>query len=556
MKQKKFTPPIFLLSLIAFISFALFSCSSDDYEEATLSASTESVDFTNAGGDQTVTINTNRDKWVASSSLESSWLTLAQDGNTLTVTADKNTEGADRKGIILINAGDATLKLNVTQSAGDAVIVLTEETAEFDFAGGEKVIGVKSNKAFTVDEDDAATDWLLVTYNSDFGFIKLSAKPYNGKEPRTGKFYIAAGTSTKEFTVTQTGTELVVLPLLDKETSFRTVNAYEAKRGSVVLQYPDGLFSNVYYFGTPNSDFPQIGYAYTDPSQGYTQAATATTNTELLPEIEKALEAKGFKKSGATYTSPDIPYSVVVTKETDGITIVATYTPVQDKAYPTFAKVPLTETQMTWTGNIDLEIHGKKYDDVKAWEASKGSTLDETISSIQLPATDPDAGGFAWYETSNDDRAKNLIVRAYWFNVDKGEDAIPSTSPYLNELDAARELYDKTELAFWTDNQGTTHVTDEFTKLLADAKFIYVTTTSSGYQFYARANGTYMDVLGFKIVNFSDYGDGTPLLDFQTYKDENSVGSVASILASKGKNGAFAKFVKSANEHFKKGLRK
>lgn len=557
MNMKKNKLNLFLLSLIAVISFGLYSCSSDDYEEATLAASSESVTFTNGGGEQTVTITTNRDRWVASSPLESSWLTLAQSGNTLTVTAETNKTGEDRKGIILVNAGDAALKINVTQSAGDAVIVMTQESQTFDFAGGEALIGVNTNAkdGFTVDKEDGA-DWLTVTYNSDFHFIKVFASANSASEERTAKFYVKAGTSQKEFVVTQTGVDAVVLPLLSKETSYLSVKAYEDKRGSQPIAYPDGLFNNAFYFATPNKQFPQVAYIYSDPSEPFTQAASFSLDAsdETKAAIEKALTDKGFKLSGGTYLNSEIPYSVTVTEESGAFTIMATYTPVQDKDYPTFAAVPLTDPQMGWTGSIALGIHGEKYDNVKAWEATKGSTLDETISTITLPADDPNAGGFAWFETSAAEKANSLIVRAYWFNSDKGSDPdVESGSPYLNELNGARELYSDLTKAFWTAG-GKNYLTKEFTKLLADAKFVYITTTSSGYMFYGRANDTYMDVLGFKIVKFSDYADGTQLLDFQTYRDTNdAASSVAAVKASPKK---FVKLIKSINAHVKKGLKK
>lgn len=544
-----------LLWIFAFLPFIFSSCDDDEsVDPATIELSSAAVNFTKDGGEQAVTITTNKEEWLATSPLESTWLTLTQSGDQLSVKASVNTEGVERKGYILINSGDAAAKISVIQSAGDIILNLSTEAVSMDFNGGEKRIDVVSNETFTVTADEAA-DWLTVVYMTGSNYFTLAATAYDGNEPRTGKIYIAAGSATKELTVTQTGQELVILPFFAAQTTFKEVMAYEEARGSVIIQFPDGFFSSAFYFATANKDFPQVGYAYEDASVGsYAQAATATTNTALLPEIEKALVARGFVNGGdGIYTHTTIPYTVTVTEETDGISISADYTPVQDKDYPTFAKLPLTDPQMGWTSYPEGEIGGADYTAVvQPWEAGKGSTFNADISTIDEPEDDPSAGDFAWYDVSEADQAAGLYARSYWVYVNKGDDAVGADYPYLNQVSAAREFYTKLDFVYWTpEDSATSYMTREFTALLAAGNFVFMN-VSQGYSFYGKtnANGT-LDVLCFKMVQFSDVGDGQTMIDFQTFKNAAEESAV-SILSDKNKLMKFVKDMKAKMQKMEK----
>lgn len=90
-----------------------------DVEEATIDVSTQLMTFTKDGGEQTLTVKTNKDTWTAFTTQES-WLTLTQEGNALKVKASANDRGVDRSASIIVNAGGAQRRVAVTQSAADA----------------------------------------------------------------------------------------------------------------------------------------------------------------------------------------------------------------------------------------------------------------------------------------------------------------------------------------------------------------------------------------------------------------------------------------------------
>ena len=524
----------YLLWLFAIAPIAFISCDDDnEIEEATLEVSMDPVNFAKAGGEQAITITTNMDKWVATSPLESSWLTLTQSGNQLSVKAALNTEGTDRKGYILVNAGSAAAKISVMQSAGDVILNISADKVAFLKKGGEQRIDVVSNDNFKVEVDQAASTWLKTTFMEGTNYFTISADINSGTDERTGKIYVIAGSTTKEVTVAQEGEALILLPFFAKEPTIGKIAAYEQERGSVLIKTPDGLFNaDQYHFATANEEFPLIIYACADAYTNYSQAATATVNGDLCKgdKFEKYMTAQGFEKKGeGQYEHKEFPYSITITFEDGGATILSTYAPKQDQDHPTFSEIPLKQ-QMEWTGLFEEEIHGAKYAVVEAWETEKGATLNTETSA--LPA-------FAWFDPAKSEA--NTVARAYWINTE--EDA---PADYIDEVNGARVLYDKIDLAMWQDG-NTYYMTKEFEKLLADVGFSYVSTSSNGYINYVKGN----NALVFKVVQFSDFMPGTRLLDFQTFKIESGTSAV-SILTNMDKRIEFLKQIEKKTKKLEK----
>lgn len=523
----------YLLWLLAIMPIAFLSCDdNNDYEEATLEVSANPVSFAKAGGEQTVEITTNRDKWVASSPLESSWLTLTQNGTQLTVKAAVNAEGVERKGYILVNAGDATAKINVTQSAGDIYLNISTEAAAFGIEGGEQRIDVVSNGTFKVEVEDAAKAWLNASYMEGTTYFTLTAAENAGTEARTGKVYVTAGSVTKEVAVTQEAKDRIILPFIAKEASIGKIVTYEQERGSVLIQLPDGFFNqDEYYFATANEDFPQIGYQC--PAIGtYLQAVTATTKSELCKgeEFDNFMKAKGFEKTNdSQYEHKEYPYVISLEFANNGVTIRSIYVPKQDKVYPTFSVLPL-KNQMDWVGLVSEDIHGKKYAEVIEWEQASGGTFNE--ESSELP-------GFAWFDVAKNDQ--DIVGRSYWMNT---TDDVPADSPFIDEVNSLRAVYDNLELAMWFDKGTQTYYqTTQFAELLAKEGFIFFM-TNQGYQFYQKDN----NVLAYKVAIFNGYMNNQPVLDFQSFKMESETSAV-SIMTNKDE---LTRVVKMINQKMRK----
>lgn len=540
-----------LFWLFALVPLAFTSCDDDEtfVDETTLSTSLSSVTFTKDGGQQSVSITTSATTWVATSPLESSWLTLTQNGAQLDITAAPNTEGVDRKGYILVNAGSAAAKINVVQSAGDVVLSLSTESLSFDKAGGEQRIDVICNESFSV-EADAAAEWLQVAYLDGADYFTLTAAANESNNVREAKIYVVAGSVTRELAVTQVGEDIVLLPLLAEagQNSLIDIMHFEEARGSAAMQLPDGLFNSAYYFVTENADFPQIGYM-ADLQGDYQQAVTATTNVDLLDDIVAAIEAKGFTLDGSIYINTTIPYAISVTESASGITISVVYSPIQEESQPTYSTLPLTDPQMSWTCYEPMNIHGATADDIMTWEEANGGTFNEAMSTYA-----DQSGDFMWFDIDDAHQTEGLYARSAWVNVPwGGEDAMPEDNPFLYEVTSARAIYTDLTRMLWSPDGSSYFFTEEFNDLLAGENFVYIQ-TNQGYEFYGRDNtdGT-MDVLCFGVVAFSDVLDGETVIDFQTFKNQ-AMGTTVELLSNSDKLIEFAKAMKERMDRVQKTL--
>lgn len=527
-----------LFWLFALVPLAFTSCDDDEtfVDETTLSTSLSSVTFTKDGGQQSVSITTSATTWVATSPLESSWLTLTQNGAQLDITAAPNTEGVDRKGYILVNAGSAAAKINVVQSAGDVVLSLSTESLSFEKAGGEQRIDVICNESFTVEADEGA-DWLSISYVEGADFFNLSVTPNEGTEARNTKIFVTAGTTIKELAVVQNGEELIVLPLLAEAGSNSIVDVFqfEEARGNVAITFPDGLFNNAFYFASKNPNFPQIAYMG-EASGDYSQAMTATTDESLLPAIKEALVAKGFtapapaegqQDGEGDYTHTSIPYIVNVAID-GGVTIYATYSPIQEEQHPTFNIMPLTE-QLSWMACAENDVHGYTFDELNAWELEAGSTFDAASSTY--PAT----GDVAMYTPSEAEQAEGMGMRIYWLYNTISSNPVAADDPFLGEVRQARLVCPDFEKVYWTSDGSSFYMTNEFQALLEEAGYEYIG-QADNYQGYKKDAGDGMvDILMFGLVQFSDLFVGEICVDFQAYKDLGIYYETASIYSDKDK---------------------
>lgn len=516
----------FLLWLLAIVPLAFTACGDDEtiIEDTTLETSVASVAFTKDGGDQSITITTNAAKWIASSPVEGAWLTLSANGDQLSVKAAANNGGTDRKSYILINAGNTAAKVEVMQSAGDVTLFLGTESLNFLNVNAESRVDVISNGDITVEPD---ADWITVDYQPGADFFTVSVTPTTGTEARTGKVIVTSGTTIKEIAVNQ---DVVVLPFFGKanESSIMKMMEFEEARGCKVMTLPDGLFNTAYYYLSPDPNFPQLGYAG-NLTGDYSQGITATANLDLEGAIIAAIEKNGFVLNGGVYTHEVYPYALSVTKASDGITVLSTYNPIQDKEYPTFESLPMKDPQMSWTPCVEVGVHGANYESVVvSWEAENAGTFSASMSTY------PADGDFAWFDMSEDVRNTGLYARSYWIYHDQGSTPVSPDYEYFGEISSARAIYSNIELAYWSPDGSQYFMTKEFASLLAQEGFVYLQ-SSQGYEFYVLPNEAkgYWDVLAFGPVAFTDVLDGQPIIDIQTFKWEIQATSVASVVTNK-----------------------
>ena len=512
-----------LLNLLGALALLLLlpSCQGQsDVEEATLDLSTESLAFAKEASEQTVTISTNRDTWMAFSPQEASWITLRQEGNTLHVKAEANEMGRERTGAVIVNAGGTQRRITVRQSAAD--ILLQPETMQISFfrEGGRKTVSLKTNAADLRVDLAPGTDWLTVESQSRDGFT-LVAKPTTEKLRRTTKVTIASGNSVQELAVEQEGSLPYVLPLLTFPARLGEVMQYEQGRGHIMVRVPDGFSSNASYrFMTRSKLIPYIEYQYSqDNDEVYYATRTQCTDISLVkdnPDFEAFLLEYGFtrdheEKAGkvVVYTKKDFPALLSVVFGTDDASIRTVYLAIQDKAYPTFTKLPM-HRQDAFLGSRPLGKLGASQDEVRAQEKTWKSSLDTKIS-------EPGYDRFIPESTTGDREAE--LLRGYFYTTADAE--IPEGDPYINHVQGLQAAYADLSLAFWRDPVGKLHLTREVMEFMAAAGFPFYGTFPGGNEaFFNKKTG--------KAYIFTPVKEGgKSILEIQCYYDKPSADASA-----------------------------
>lgn len=468
----------YLLGCLALL-FLLPACkTAEEVEEATLELSTKTLAFAKDGGEQTVTVSTNKESYMAFSTQEA-WLSVEQQGETLKVKATANDQGRDRVASVIVSAGGLQQRIAVKQSAADVLLELDEAAVSFAAMGGEKKIAYSSNGTKAKIELATPVDWLTIDKVTATSFV-LKAKESTDKHRRQVKVVLTAGTTIREIEVSQEGTQQYVLPLLKMPVSLGEVLSYERGRGHYMVKSPDGLLNkDTYRFLTQSKGMPYVEYVFSDEqAQGYKKATTVCRDVTMVKDnadFEDFMREQGFEKANTaqdgsyiTYHSKTIPLEVRLTIQKDGVVITVLYLPIQTEKYPTFTELPLKD-QIPFLGSRDLQIMGKKREDVHEAEKKWGGVLDNAVSK----------GALELYKVDDS------FSRLYFFVVaSEKEPVIPKDDPYIDVCEEIQGLYTNVNLALWQDPLGSMHPTIEFLKLVISNDYSYLGTAKSGAQLF------------------------------------------------------------------------
>ena len=469
----------YLLGCLALL-FLLPACKgNDEIEEATLDLSTETLTFAKEGSEQSVTISTNKESWLAFSTQEA-WLSVEQQGSTLKVKATANEQGRDRAASVIVNAGGLQKRISVKQSAADVLLELGESALSFPVTGGQKKVAYSSNGSDTKVELATPVDWLTIDKVTTNSFV-LTAKESTDKHRRQVKVTITSGTTIRELEVSQEGTLQYVLPLLRMPVSLGEVLSYERNRGHYMLKSPDGFLNkDTYRFLTQSKVMPFVEYVFSNElAMGYKKATVICLDVDMIKDnadFEAFMHEQSFEKTNAsqdgntiTYRSKTIPLEISLAIQPAGVVITAVYLPVQLKDYETFTELPLKE-QIPLLGSRDLNIMGKKRTDVHTFENTWGGVLDTSLSK----------DAYEHYQVND------TYFRGYFFIVPSEKDpVIPANDPYIDVCEEIHGGYANLNLALWRDPLGSTHPTKEFTKYIIQQGFSFLATLKNGsHAFY------------------------------------------------------------------------
>ena len=501
----------YLLGFFALLLFLPACKNNDEVEEATLELSSQALAFAKDASEQVVTVTTNKDNWSAFSTQEA-WLTTEQSGNSLKVKVAANTVGRDRAASIIVNAGGLQKRIAVKQSAADAVLEPEEASVYFPVEGGVKKVAFSSNGGDVKVELGAAVDWLSIEKVTANSFV-LVAKESTQTSKRSVKVNLIVGTTIKEIEVVQEGTIQYVLS---------EVLRYEQGRGHTLIKIPDGLFNtSLYRFLTKSKIMTFIQYEFSSESAiGFASAATlceekyAKDNADFDAALkEQGFEKAGFDKDGKTllYRNAKLPLLIRVAFKDGAAAVVTSYDPIQDKDYPTFKTLPMTN-QTQYMGDRDLKITGKKRAEIHEIEKGWGSTLNDAFKQKN-------------YENYKITKAfEDEYARGYFYVVP--DKKIPADDPYVDVTHNVQAMYKNIGLGFWTDALGRRALTKEVVKLFTDNNFPYFGALNGGAQAFYNKDKK----MAYVIRIVKDKETKEEVFEIQSFYEDVDAGSSTSIM--------------------------
>ena len=183
-------------------------------DEAELSLSTETVNLTEAAGDE-ATVEITSDQTVFDVNVDyayKNWLETELEGTTITVrTTQTNPTTEARTGVVSVVAGEngitATAYISVVQAANSSIPVLELSTDRVSLpqdASESVTVDVNTNQTISLSVDADAQTWCSAAYTD--GKITITALSANTNAgDRTAIVTVTAGSLTDEITVTQSG---------------------------------------------------------------------------------------------------------------------------------------------------------------------------------------------------------------------------------------------------------------------------------------------------------------------------------------------------------------
>lgn len=498
-----------LLAGLAFL-FLLPACkTTEEVEEPTLALSSETLTFAKESSEQTVTISTNKESWLAFSPQEGSWINLSQEGNTLHIQAETNELGRERVGAVIVSAGGAQRRIAVRQSAADIVLASEQDHLVFPVEGGAKKVAFESNSPVKI-ELGAEISWLKLSDVTKSSFV-LTAQPNESDASRSIKVLITAGTKIKEIEVTQDGTKQYVLPLQQFPAALKDVIRFERARLSELTRSFNRGSAIVFRYATQNALFPLVEYEFEhERSKSFQATIQLCVDDKLVkdnPSFTAFLQAAGYQKSDAlttaeqdVYVNSRLPFNLNIAFDPSGEALLETiYVPRQTQAYRTFDHLPLRQ-QAAVCCNRPENIHGYKKADVAKKEVEWKGELDTTD-----PGADRDEYQLYTAKSSLDGEA----YRGYFYL--QPSEHLPATSPFIGEVNTVQAIFDDVTLGFWTDVLGNSYVTKEMNQLLNANGYRYLRELKGG--FIAYYNGTTKSAYLLRVLEIK----GKRSLELQTF---------------------------------------
>lgn len=512
------------------LATALPSCMEESlYEEATLKLSDNPVFFTRDASEKSVSVQTNREKWEATSAQEGSWLNLKKEGNQLKISVAENMAGSERTAVITVHAGDISERIEVRQASAD--VSLRAEISEIKFvnAGGAQSIRLFANVQEGIKVEAEGAEWLKVSYQAGAKAFDIEAEENTSFLARSAKLVLSAGQYATELSVKQDGVLDLALPLLTYPASLKEVSKYEEAREHVLVRTPDGFQNKTAYrFNTGNKTITFVEYEYSKLSLNiFDKAWAGVDDANLMKggDFDAFMLSRGFVKGKGTskqqsYSNETLNFNAMVNFTKDGGAVLTlTYAPKQTKEYPTVTHLTTFDLIPLLGSYDDKNMPGARKDQVLEFEQKLGSTLNKAESK------DPDQANPI--TLTFDPKAADApeIMRMYQFI--KAGGAISKKDKRIGELEQSLVILSDPKYVFWQFDENWI-LTRELDAFMQSKGYVYHSKTTQGFDRYY--NPTAKAVIAFRVDRLEDFNNKLPFVIVSSYRANFGDESVSSTL--------------------------
>ncbi|MGI6074562.1 MAG: BACON domain-containing protein [Fermentimonas sp.] len=523
MRELKFASLLAVALLV--LSFGMVSCSEDDEnlfaEESTLTLSQVELTIDNKEQEvPQVTFISNQPTVDAFPNVD--WLDVKISGTAVNILADKNEETTDRKGEVVVMAGNAVETITITQSAADLLLEVDPMEVKVPHAGKEILVSVTTNdNTWTVEQP--SEDWVVVERFTP-ELVKIIVKPNEGKESRSVTVFAQSGNITRHINISQQGISgpKFMLPLLKYNASTWEIVNYETQQNNFMVHYTPsvplfGKYEEKYTFASSSPVFIDVIYTKSIISLVVTDILMRSLDYETIAsdELRAYLEDNGFKLDKRTdkgymgtllTDESETSVEVITNRPGTGLAsgIAFSFKPRQVGHYETFKEFP-------WDRSVYLkDLAAHPYSKIKQTELDEGGIIEEEIASKDHPeyieVLAVNASEKLHEETS-------LYQRNFFMQIDlnkKPEDIL---------LDQFMCIWDNVTLG--ARKQGNVFLlTDEFKELMREEGFAFYGTDQGGNEWYIQEDeniliiprgARYTDILNGQEVFSIHYVDPTRL---------------------------------------------
>ncbi len=195
----KIIKKVLAFALIGTLAAASVACVNNGGKGETITVSTDKLEFSGAGGTQTVTVTGG--EWVAVPSED--WIEVLTDGGEITVTLGVNPTANTQSGSISVaNAADSKTITVMQETLGEPGLTVDATELEFPHYGGTQTVNVTSDREWTA---TPSADWIEILPSDDG--LSFDVVLYPNEEPQVtpteleGTITVSNGVTSEDKTI-------------------------------------------------------------------------------------------------------------------------------------------------------------------------------------------------------------------------------------------------------------------------------------------------------------------------------------------------------------------